>query len=178
MKTIALLLVLLLTSVARGQVNPAQITQSDLGMILVTSGSFRVQSNNIPSAMFTPTGAVFYVSLTLSNSVYNTNLLAGGSFNLDYSLGNYQYITSGSGVTVNGFVNILPNVVNWTVLSWSNSAATAQTFTWPTPARLGSTNGITTVGATRNISVPASALVKATFSNDPHGTNACVLVYQ
>ena len=88
----------------------------------------------------------------------------------DLSKGNYQFITTNNAVPISGFTGYTAGQVNWAVLSFSNSAATSQTFSWPASCLLYGTNSGT------SISVPSAHVLKATISIDPHGTNLCATV--
>lgn len=116
-------------------------------------------------------------TLTLTQPMSSpTNLQnSAGSLILDFNLGNYQFMGGGQSLTITGFQNNNSSAVSWTVFSWSNTTTGPLTFGWPGQARLYGTNGIT-LGNPSTISVPAGKVVKATFSIETHGTNACVIV--
>lgn len=95
-----------------------------------------------------------------------TNAIGGANSSpIDFSIGNYVYLTTNNNFSVSGFKNYTNGWVNWQTVSYSNSDSSAHTFGW--------TAGLVQFGTNTgtSVSVPAGKVWKGTFSVDPHGTN-------
>lgn len=139
------------------------------------AGVIQLAINGVQVGFVNSSGFTFN-NPTLSGVTKYTRNLVTPSSTVDYNVGNYQFGSSATAVTINNFANIDAANVSWTVYSVSNNTSTAWLFSWPLMCHTFNTNGTTVSGSLRQVSVPGLKLVKATFSNDTQGTNACVLV--
>lgn len=160
---------------AGGGVNYGAITNA-LGYTPATNGA--PFTGTAPGYFLIPDAATNYTiqgfgtngSVLARMLISSTNAFTGSGLNLDFNLGNYQYVTTNNDVPISGFIGMMSTGMVWTVLSYSNSDTVAHNFTWPTACRLYGTNTGT------SISVGAAKVLKGTFSAGPHGTNLCAAV--